>query len=217
MNRKLLVFTFAMSVGLFLAVTAEGQPPPGGGFPGKGGKGVKGGKGFKGGKGADSDRLLDDLNATREQKEKARDALRTYDETVRQTTQKARQELLTQMKDVLSAEDFVTFKAELDQVPLLAVPTPGPRGVPADDLIGRLMGYDTNKDGKITADELPARMHNLIELGDTNGDGALDKEEIQRLSERADRAGPRGGPGGRGKGGPGGGPGGRGKGGPPGQ
>ena len=34
------------------------------------------------------------------------------------------------------------------------------------------MAFDKNKDGKVTKDELPERMHHLIDLGDTNKDGA---------------------------------------------
>ncbi len=59
-------------------------------------------------------------------------------------------------------------------------PGPGPR-----DFISRLMQLDKNKDGKITKDELPSeRMQRLIERGDQNGDGALDKDEILQLRER---------------------------------
>ena len=43
----------------------------------------------------------------------------------------------------------------------------------ADDLTDRLMGYDANKDGRVTRDERPARMHNLAgraeRLGPPNG------------------------------------------------
>jgi len=53
------------------------------------------------------------------------------------------------------------------------------------DLAARLMSFDKNKDGKVTKDELPnERMAAIIERGDTNGDGALDKSEIEQLAER---------------------------------
>src|SRR5438270_10154997 len=72
-------------------------------------------------------------------------------------------------------------------------PPRGPRGVPADELVERLMRYDKNGDGKITKDELPERMHYLIELGDTNKDGALDRDEIKALAAKLDADGrPRG-------------------------
>jgi hypothetical protein len=50
-----------------------------------------------------------------------------------------------------------------------------------DDIVERIMAFDKNKDGKVTKDELPERMHHLIALGDTNNDGALDRDEIRKL------------------------------------
>src|SRR5262249_8203431 len=49
------------------------------------------------------------------------------------------------------------------------------RGLSADQVVERIMSFDKNKDGKITKDELPERMQFLIERGDANKDGALDK------------------------------------------
>ena len=103
-------------------------------------------------------------------------------------------ELLAQMKDVLSESDYKTFKDELEQVPMLPTIPPILRTVAADDLIERLMSYDKNGDGKVTKDELPERMHGLIEQGDRNGDGALDRDEIRRLAERGPGGPPFGGP-----------------------
>lgn len=45
--RKGAILTFALSAALFLALTANGQPP--GGDKGKGGPGGKGGRGGRGG------------------------------------------------------------------------------------------------------------------------------------------------------------------------
>ncbi len=195
----------ALSLGVALLVvwSANGQPPPG--FGPKDGKGFKGAKGLKGGK-ADSGRLLDDLQVTAEQRDKAHTILRAYDEKVRQATTQARQEMLDKMKDVLSEADFKVFKEELEQVPLLPPIPPNLRTVPVDDLVERLMAFDKNKDGKVTKDELPERMHGLIEQGDTDGDGALSLEEIKRLAARVNQNRPGGPPGGppRGPGGLGG-------------
>jgi EF hand len=53
-----------------------------------------------------------------------------------------------------------------------------------DDIVGRIMAFDKNKDGKVIEDELPERMHHLIALGDTNKDGALDRDEIRKLATK---------------------------------
>jgi hypothetical protein len=60
-------------------------------------------------------------------------------------------------------------------------------GLTEEDMIERLMAFDKNKDGKITRDELPERMQGLIARGDTNKDGALDKEEIRKLARTLTR------------------------------
>src|SRR5262249_38739526 len=49
-------------------------------------------------------------------------------------------------------------------------------------VVERILSFDKNKDGKVTKDELPERLQYLIEKGDTNKDGALDREEIQKLA-----------------------------------
>jgi hypothetical protein len=53
-----------------------------------------------------------------------------------------------------------------------------------DDIVERIMSFDKNGDGKVTKEELPERMRFLIGLGDTNKDGALDRDEIKKLAAR---------------------------------
>jgi hypothetical protein len=175
---------------------AAGQPPPPprGGPPGQFGPFGPPGRGLR----QDSDGLLDDLSVSGNQKARAREALRAYDEKMRQAAIQSRRELLDKMKDVLSADDFSAFKDELGRVPLISTTPLGPRGARGDDLTDRLMAFDRNKDGKVTKDELPERMHALIDQGDRNKDGALDPEEIRQLASRQAQAPPppgRGGPG----------------------
>ena len=104
-----------------------------------------------------------------------------------------------------------------DGLPRFTGPPGQPGRLSVDDIVDRIMSFDKNKDGKVTKDELPDRMHFLIERGDTNKDGALDRDEIKKLAADLARDGvfrafdDRGGPGGGfrpGFGGPGG-PGGR--------
>lgn len=47
----------------------------------------------------------------------------------------------------------------------------------------RFAQYDTNKDGKVTRDEVPKRMERLFGFLDGNGDGSLDKDELKRALE----------------------------------
>jgi hypothetical protein len=80
----------------------------------------------------------------------------------------------------------------------------GPKGNPVELIVERIMAFDRDSDGKVTKEELPERLHHLIALGDTNKDGALDREEIRTLAQTVDAfielsAGP-GGPGGGPKG-----------------
>jgi len=58
-----------------------------------------------------------------------------------------------------------------------------------DDIVERILSFDKNKDGKVTKEELPERMQNLIEKGDTNKDGALDPAEIKALAAKLQREG----------------------------
>ena len=54
-----------------------------------------------------------------------------------------------------------------------------------DRLIDRLYRYDTDGDGKLSADELPARAQWLIEQADADLDGSVDRRELENfLSNR---------------------------------
>lgn len=53
-----------------------------------------------------------------------------------------------------------------------------------DDIVARILSFDKDKKGKVTKNDLPERMQFLVDLGDTNKDGALDPEEIRSLAAR---------------------------------
>jgi hypothetical protein len=174
-----------------LAAQPPGGPPPGGPPP--------------------LERAFDDVTLTEKQRAQVEDVLRAHRERMRRIQEQERATVLKELKDVLTDAQLKQVRDAFDRMPL------GPggrggrggrgggplRGVPVDDLVERVMAFDKNKDGKVTKDELPERMHYLFELGDTNKDGALDREELQRLAEKLrdqgpPAQGPRGGRGGRG-------------------
>ena len=84
----------------------------------------------------------------------------------------------------------------------------GSRGGPGGgDMSQRMLEMDKNKDGKLTSDEIPERMQRFIERMDSNGDGSVDKAEMEAFQQemrrrfeegRGPEGGERGGPGGPG-------------------
>lgn len=58
----------------------------------------------------------------------------------------------------------------------------GPMGL---QMLGRLFDErDTNRDGKLTGDEVPERVQPILERVDTNGDGALEKSELDAAAAK---------------------------------
>jgi hypothetical protein len=204
MRNRVLGWATALALTSILAGGAAAQPPDRRGDPPPG-------------PGRNVERAVDDLKLSESKRETTLAAAGAYQENVRRLMELARSELLLKMKEVLSPEEFKKFREAADGFP--GGPGRGPgrgRALTADDVVERIMSFDKNNDGKVTKDELPERMQHLIARGDTNKDGALDKEEIKKLAaELRDEAFVRGGgpggrrfgPGGRGgPGGPGGGP-----------
>lgn len=68
------------------------------------------------------------------------------------------------------------------------------------------MGLDKDGDGVLSGDEIPERMSRNMERVDGNGDGKLDKAELEKVAERIGQFAPQGerrrNPGGRGPGDP---------------
>ena len=52
---------------------------------------------------------------------------------------------------------------------------------PAAAVVKRILALDANGDTHVSRDELPERMHVLVEHGDLNGDRVLTAQEIERL------------------------------------
>lgn len=62
-----------------------------------------------------------------------------------------------------------------------------------DPMVDNLMKFDKNGDGKLSMDELPDRLKSLMERGDTNKDGFLTRDELQKLFQAQNKAGGNGG------------------------
>jgi hypothetical protein len=54
----------------------------------------------------------------------------------------------------------------------------------SDHMVGRVMSFDRNGDGRVIEDELIERMKGLVAKGDVDNDGALDRGEIAALARR---------------------------------
>ena len=76
----------------------------------------------------------------------------------------------------------------------------GGPGSGGPNVVDTLMGFDADKDGKLTKAEVPERMQGLFARADANKDGVLTREELAKLQAPglAERAGGPSGPGGRG-------------------
>src|SRR5262245_10194956 len=69
-------------------------------------------------------------------------------------------------------------------VPRVVFPIDGPARSAArpNDVVARLMSFDRNNNGTIEKDELAERMYTVMDRGDANGDGCLDRSELLALA-----------------------------------
>jgi hypothetical protein len=190
---KMAALTATVVFGVGGIVVAQDPPGPGG-PPGFGGRGGPGGPLV---------RAVENLQLPAEKRDAALVAVRAHQDSVNRLTDLASAGLLLKLKEVLSTDEFRALQDQTDKS------RRGPGGVrtlTANDVVERILSFDKSKAGKITADELPERMQSLVEKGDTNKDGALDREEIKKLAADSAKDGPsisaspvgRGGRGGRG-------------------
>jgi hypothetical protein len=190
MRNGALRLLFALAASLFVAEASLAQPP-----------------GKKRGPGGGLDRVLDDLKLPAQKKETVREAVAAYRDNSRRLTGLASAALMMKLRGDLGQEEFskllqATEKARAPFGPGRGPGARRPGGATTRDIVERIMSFDKNKDGKITKDELPERMQNLIARGDLNKDGALDRDEVEKLAaqlagEESPRRGPGRGPVGR--------------------
>jgi Spy/CpxP family protein refolding chaperone len=175
MRNGMLWLTFALAVTLAVGGRGLAQPPGDRGRP-PGPLGPASGL----------ERAVDDLQLSERKRETALADVRAYEDDVRRLTALANSALLLKMKAILSEEEYRLLVEATDRAR-----GPRDRRLTNDDVVARLMSFDKNGDGKITKDELPERMQDLIERGDTNKDGALDRDEIKQLATELARGGGR--------------------------
>jgi len=91
---------------------------------------------------------------------------------------------------VLSAEEL---RPDPAQMPMFAGPNgpgrPGAPGAPGagpgpEMMLRMFENRDLDKDGKLSGDEIPPQMKERLSNMDTNGDGAIDKSEIEQAMRR---------------------------------
>lgn len=93
------------------------------------------------------------------------------------------------------------MRPEPGQMPMFAGPGgpggPGAGGPPggAAGMMRMLEARDKDKDGKLTGDEIPEQMLPRLNMIDANGDGSIDKSELEKMAARMQGQGQ--GPGGR--------------------
>ena len=51
------------------------------------------------------------------------------------------------------------------------------------EFLDRVMSFDENKDGKLSRKEMPERMQRMLDRGDADKDGALDRDELKKMFE----------------------------------
>ncbi|NQV25109.1 MAG: EF-hand domain-containing protein [Rhodopirellula sp.] len=65
-------------------------------------------------------------------------------------------------------------------------PGEGQQGRPGNssEFLDRVMSFDEDKDGKLSRKEMPERMQRMLDRGDANKDGALDRDELKKMFEQ---------------------------------
>jgi len=185
MRNSILWLASAVLTTLLVEGRSVAQPPDRRGGPG----------------GGPLERFVDDLKLSATNRATATAALREYQDNGRRLMDLAGADLQLKMKEILSPEEYKKVREATSRFQ-------GPGGRPGrapdvDELVERILSFSKNKDGKVAKEDLPERMQYLIEKGDTNKDGVLDRDEIKKLAADLSREGsPRGvgpgGPGGRG-------------------
>lgn len=185
---------FTTAIMLCLAATVMAQPPGGG----RGGQGRGGPGGQRGGPGGDAGRMLQ-MMPVLAALDADKDGVLSKAEIANASV--ALGKLDKNGDGELNAEEMRPQRPEGGRTqgrgrPEGERPERGGRAGGSGDMVQRMMAMDKNEDGKISEEEAPERMKAMFGRVDSNGDGFIDKSEIEAMAERV--GGGRGGPGQRG-------------------
>lgn len=172
-----------------------------GGFPGGGRPGFPGGDrgGFPGGGRFPPppklgeilpDFAQNELRLTEKQKKQIAEIQKEVNAKLERLLTEEQRKMLKEMRERRGRPPFGGGRPPFGGRPEDRPDRPGrPEGGAAlDTFIQRLMNRDTNKDGKLSKDELPTALRDrLFELADVNKDNVLDKNEIRKLAEKLAR------------------------------
>jgi Spy/CpxP family protein refolding chaperone len=136
------------------------------------------------------ERIVDDLKLSEKERARADEILEAHHETMRRARDEARANLLEQMKAVLTPAQLAQFKQELDRRGPPPLPRNARRGVSVELLVDHVMSFDKNKDGKVTRDELPDRLHYLFDKSLGEKDGGLTRQQVEEVAAKMNQNSP---------------------------
>lgn len=92
---------------------------------------------------------------------------------------------------ILSPEELRPDFSEMGRDGMARPDRPGQDAAPSKEMMARMFeSRDADKDGKLSGDEIPERLRENLARVDENGDGALQKSELEKaMSRLGDRAG----------------------------
>ena len=92
---------------------------------------------------------------------------------------------------ILSPEELRPDFSEMAREGMAQLGQKGLGGAPTKEMMARMFEkQDADKDGKLTGEEIPERMRENLARVDENGDGAIEKSEMEKaMSKLAERGG----------------------------
>lgn len=128
------------------------------------------------------ERIVDDLALSDDPREKTMKLIRDYQSKIRSLSDTAESNLMEKLRKRMNDADYQSLRTNLNQQ--LTANRDGQRPIQTAEVIERILAFDKDSDGLVTKSELPERMQPLVDRGDSNQDGSLDRQEIAALAKR---------------------------------